>query len=45
MKRAAEEIRSLADNILMLDSSQATIRSIAMGFEGQAASIYWRQDK
>jgi group II intron reverse transcriptase/maturase/CRISPR-associated endonuclease Cas1 len=43
MKRAAEEIRPLLENILMLDPSQASIRSIAMGFEGQAASIYWRQ--
>jgi CRISPR-associated protein Cas1 len=43
IKIAAEEIRILADNIRMLDPSQATIRSIAMGFEGHAASIYWRQ--
>jgi CRISP-associated protein Cas1 len=40
---AADEIRALAENIRTLDPARATVRASAMGFEGQAASIYWRQ--
>jgi len=40
---AAHEIRSLADNIRSLDPGETSVRNIAMGLEGNAAVIYWRQ--
>jgi len=40
---AAHEIRSLADNIRSLDPEEASVRNIAMGLEGNAAVIYWRE--
>jgi len=43
MKEAADEIRNLAENLRMLDPARAAVRTSAMGFEGQAASIYWKQ--
>jgi CRISP-associated protein Cas1 len=41
LKKAADDIRVLADCIRMLDPSEARVRATAMGIEGQAASIYW----
>ena len=40
--KAAAEIRTLAAQIRMLDPESAEIRQQAMGYEGHAAAIYWR---
>jgi CRISPR-associated protein Cas1 len=39
---ASEEIRSFSDNIRSLDPGSASVRFLAMGFEGHAAAVYWR---
>lgn len=38
----AQEIRSLGSQILGLNPGEVTVRQIAMGYEGHAAAIYWR---
>lgn len=43
LTKTAEHIRSLATNVLALDSALPTVRTSAMGLEGHAASLYWRQ--
>ncbi len=40
---AADEISGSAEDIRTLDPSSASVRTSAMGHEGRAASIYWRQ--
>ena len=43
MRGAAEDIRSIARNIRILDPTASAVRAKAMGLEGNAAAIYWRQ--
>ncbi len=38
---AADKMREIGQGILSLDSSNSTVRFMAMGMEGHAASIYW----
>jgi len=43
MIEASNEIRRFSEMLRELDSGSASIRSMAMGYEGHAASIYWGQ--
>lgn len=43
LREAAQEIKEYARHIHMIDSTKANIRNEVMGFEGLAASVYWRQ--
>lgn len=45
MTSSAYEISELADSIRSADPAGASVRAQAMGFEGHAAAIYWRQIK
>ncbi|MBN2683741.1 MAG: group II intron reverse transcriptase/maturase [Pontiellaceae bacterium] len=41
--KVADDIRDLSTKILTIDPALPTVRSQAMGLEGHAASLYWRQ--
>lgn len=43
LTKTAEKIRALSAEVMALDPSATTARSLAMGLEGHAASLYWRQ--
>ncbi len=43
LDEAARSIREQADRISGLDPARENLRSIAMGYEGQAAATYWQQ--
>lgn len=43
LTEAADEISDVAESVRILDPSTASVRALAMGHEGWAASIYWRQ--
>jgi CRISPR-associated protein Cas1 len=43
LTRAADDIRALAAEVLAIDPALPTVRAKAMGLEGHAASLYWRQ--
>ncbi|MBI5445979.1 MAG: CRISPR-associated endonuclease Cas1, partial [Deltaproteobacteria bacterium] len=40
---AAEQIRNLSDAVRTLDAGAAAVRGSAMGLEGRAAALYWKQ--
>jgi len=41
LNNAADRIREIGRGIVALDTSNSTVRFMAMGMEGHAASIYW----
>ncbi len=43
MRGSADKILELSHSISRLDTREANIRGVAMGFEGRAAAIYWSQ--
>ena len=43
LAKAAENMQALSESVIGLNTGEANIRGAAMGFEGHAASIYWRQ--
>jgi CRISPR-associated protein Cas1 len=43
LTEAAHNIREIADKVRDLDPASVSVRSMAMGLEGNAAAIYWRQ--
>jgi group II intron reverse transcriptase/maturase/CRISPR-associated endonuclease Cas1 len=38
---ASDEVRELARRVTQIDPGKAGLRAMAMGFEGQAAAMYW----
>ncbi|MCX6565067.1 MAG: CRISPR-associated endonuclease Cas1 [Candidatus Aminicenantes bacterium] len=40
--KAAEEINEMGDRIKEIDPASAIARTIGMGYEGRAASLYWK---
>jgi RNA-directed DNA polymerase len=42
LRMGAAEIAELANRISEIDAANATARTVAMGFEGRAASVYWK---
>jgi CRISPR-associated protein Cas1 len=43
LSKTADSIRALSGEVKALDPSASSVRALAMGFEGHAASLYWRQ--
>ncbi|MFB3906041.1 MAG: CRISPR-associated endonuclease Cas1 [Acidobacteriota bacterium] len=43
LAHASRAIRDLGQRITLLDPSTPGLRSVAMGYEGQAAALYWAQ--
>lgn len=43
LTKTAESIRSLSAEVVTLDPAAKSVRALAMGLEGHAASLYWRQ--
>lgn len=43
LRNNTDKIRRIADAIRILDVGRASLRATAMGMEGQAGAIYWKQ--
>jgi CRISPR-associated protein Cas1 len=43
LMETSEQIRTFSTEVMALDPASATVRAMAMGLEGHAASLYWQR--